>query len=88
MWRAFQQRFNVPTVGEFYGSSEGNVALFNTCSPADLAAATRAFRESAFVRAAFGEAAVEHYAHFLDVEQDAYTKAVTDWERRRYFEQI
>ena len=36
VWRAFQARFNVRAVGEFYGSSEGNVALFNTCTPADL----------------------------------------------------
>ena len=29
---------------------------------------------------------VEHYAHFYRTEAAAYDKAVTDWERRRYFE--
>ena len=28
---AFQDRFNIPEVGEFYGSTEGNGALFNHC---------------------------------------------------------
>ncbi len=30
----------------------------------------------------------EHYAHFFELEQAAYDTAVTDWERKRYFEQI
>jgi glutamine synthetase len=37
---------------------------------------------------ALGEDVVEHYLHFYRTEQDAYDKAVTDWERRRYFERI
>ena len=56
--------------------------------PGSLRDANARFRESAFARDAFGEAAVEHYAHFYDTEQAAYDKAVTDWERRRYFERI
>jgi len=31
---------------------------------------------------------VEHYAHFYRTEQAAFTRAVTDWERRRYYERI
>jgi len=31
---------------------------------------------------------VDHYSHFLTMERDAYDAAVTDWERRRYFERI
>jgi glutamine synthetase len=31
---------------------------------------------------------VQHYTHFFTVEQEAYDRAVTDWERRRYFERI
>ncbi|KAH9259719.1 hypothetical protein BASA82_000243 [Batrachochytrium salamandrivorans] len=29
IWGEFKQRFNIPEVGEFYGSTEGNGALFN-----------------------------------------------------------
>jgi glutamine synthetase len=31
---------------------------------------------------------VEHYAHYFRTEQEAFDNAVTDWERRRYFERI
>jgi len=31
IWDEFQTRFGVPEVGEFYGATEGNVALFNLC---------------------------------------------------------
>ncbi len=29
IWKDFKKRFDIPTIGEFYGSSEGNVAFFN-----------------------------------------------------------
>ena len=56
--------------------------------PTTLAEATELFAGSAFTKAAFGEAVVDHYAHFLRTECAAYDAAVTDWERRRYFERI
>ena len=56
--------------------------------PATLRQATARFESSEFAREALGSPVVEHYAHFFHVEQDAYDTAVTDWERRRYFEQI
>eukprot|EP00514_Thraustochytrium_sp_LLF1b_P010210 CAMPEP_0184542000 /NCGR_PEP_ID=MMETSP0199_2-20130426/1736_1 /TAXON_ID=1112570 /ORGANISM="Thraustochytrium sp., Strain LLF1b" /LENGTH=629 /DNA_ID=CAMNT_0026935759 /DNA_START=161 /DNA_END=2050 /DNA_ORIENTATION=- len=31
IWVEFQQRFNIPEIGEFYGSTEGNVAFANHC---------------------------------------------------------
>lgn len=31
IWDEFQARFNVPEIGEFYGATEGNVALINHC---------------------------------------------------------
>ena len=31
IWDEFQGRFNVPEVGEFYGATEGNIALLNHC---------------------------------------------------------
>ena len=56
--------------------------------PATLPEATAHFASSPFVREALGADVVEHYTHFYQVEQSAYDRAVTDWERRRYFEQI
>ncbi len=46
------------------------------------------FTSSAFAREAFGDQVVEHYGHFYTTEQSAYNTAVTDWERKRYFERI
>ena len=56
--------------------------------PKTLAAAIDRFEQSDFAKAAFGEEVVEHYVHFYKKEQEAYDKAVTDWERARYFERI
>jgi glutamine synthetase len=58
------------------------------CIPTTLRDATGVFRQSHFVRRALGAEVAEHYSHFFAVEQDAYDSAVTDWERKRYFEQI
>eukprot|EP00168_Porphyra_purpurea_P021531 TRINITY_DN9645_c0_g1_i1.p1 TRINITY_DN9645_c0_g1~~TRINITY_DN9645_c0_g1_i1.p1 ORF type:complete len:377 (+),score=97.83 TRINITY_DN9645_c0_g1_i1:95-1132(+) len=30
VWPTFQKRFNIPQIGEFYGATEGNVALVNS----------------------------------------------------------
>ena len=46
------------------------------------------FAGSEFAKRAFGAEVHEHYRHFFEVELEAYDKAVTDWERKRYFEQI
>jgi len=56
--------------------------------PYTLAEATQQFSESAFAKATFGEKVVEHYTHFFNTEQAAYNSAVSDWERKRYFERI
>ena len=55
--------------------------------PRSLSEAIGALDGSAFARAAFGEDVVEHYLHFFRTEQRKFDSAVTDWERRRYFEQ-
>lgn len=35
IWSHFQERFNIPEIGEFYGATEGNLSLVNHCtSPA------------------------------------------------------
>lgn len=31
LWNDFQQRFGIKEIGEFYGATEGNVAMFNHC---------------------------------------------------------
>jgi glutamine synthetase len=48
--------------------------------------AIREFEQSSWVREVFGSAVVEHYLHFFKTEQRKFQEAVTDWERRRYFE--
>lgn len=68
--------------GDVYGAAELPPL------PRTLAEATVRLEASDLARQAFGEAVVEHYAHFYRSEQDAYARAVTDWERRRYFERI
>lgn len=56
--------------------------------PKTFEAAIQALEGSSFARQAFGDRVVDHYLHFFKTERDAYQSAVTDWERRRYFEQI
>ena len=46
------------------------------------------FASSHFTKETFGTDVVEHYAHFYRKEVEQYNNAVTDWERKRYFEQI
>lgn len=56
--------------------------------PRTLREATDLFGKSAFAGRALGEEVAAHYLHFYRTEQEAYDKAVTDWERKRYFERI
>ena len=56
--------------------------------PATLGEATDLFEHSAFARAAFGDAVIEHYTHFFRTEAAAYDTSLSNWERKRYFEQI
>lgn len=53
-----------------------------------LAEATEKFEQSDFAKQAFGSEIVEHYSRHFKMEQEAFNKAVTDWERKRYFERI
>lgn len=56
--------------------------------PNSLADAVELFAGSSFARESFGDEVVDHYSHFYRTEVQAYDSAVSDWERRRYFEQI
>ncbi|MEM8923715.1 MAG: glutamine synthetase family protein [Actinomycetota bacterium] len=79
-----EQRIEPPSAfeGDVYQASELPRV------PHTLAQAVDGFRSSEMAIAAFGADVVEHYAHFFDVEVEAYNQSVTDWERRRYFERI
>lgn len=56
--------------------------------PRTLHEAIDLFDTSEFAKQTLGEEVVEHYLHFYRTEQAAYDRAVTDWERQRYFERI
>ncbi len=56
--------------------------------PASLREAVDRFAASTIARDAFGADVVEHYVHFFRTELAAFDKAVTDWERQRYYERI
>ena len=56
--------------------------------PRSLAEAVERFASSAMAREYFGEAFVDQYARMRQWEVDQFGRAVTDWERRRYFEQV
>jgi len=56
--------------------------------PRTLKEAVELFEQSPFTRQVLGQEVVEHYAHFYREEVAAFEAAVTDWERRRYFERI
>jgi glutamine synthetase len=69
---------------------EGDIYAAATLArvPYTLEHAVDAFEASEFVKSTLGANVAEHYAHFYRTEQKAYERAVTDWERRRYFERI
>jgi len=56
--------------------------------PRTLREAADLFQGSGFARQAFGEAVHRHYSHFYHSECELFERAVTDWERKRYFERI
>ncbi len=69
-----------PHTGDAYRGRRGREI------PGTLRAATEALRRSKMLRAAFGDAVVEHYVHAAEWEQFEYDRRVTDWELRRGFE--
>lgn len=56
--------------------------------PRTLHDAIATMEKSNFARSAFGDDVIDHYLHFFRTELASFENAVTDWERRRYFEQI
>jgi glutamine synthetase len=56
--------------------------------PRTLRDATRALDNSAVMRAAFGDAVIDHYVRAATWEQSEYDRRVTDWELARYLERV
>lgn len=56
--------------------------------PGSLPEALERFRSSELARRYFGDAFVEQYVAFREWEVEKARRAVTDWERRRYFEMV
>ncbi len=54
--------------------------------PSTLRAATETLRGSDMLRAAMGDAVVDHYVRAAEWEQEEFDLAVTDWELKRGFE--
>jgi glutamine synthetase len=69
-----------PFEGDVYGAEELPQV------PHTLHEAIERFAKSDWTRTTFGEEVVEHYLHFFRTEQRKFDEAVTDWERKRYFE--
>ncbi len=68
-----------PLTGDAYAGEAGSI-------PTSLRAATEALRGSQMLRAAMGEAVVDHYVRMAEWEQEAFDQVVTDWEIARGFE--
>jgi glutamine synthetase len=75
----------LPLPPEFTGN-----AYESTCArvPTSLREATDLLRGSKVAAAAFGQRVMDHYLNAARVELDAYSSAVTDWERVRGFERM
>ena len=56
--------------------------------PGTLEAGLAVFRDSTFCQETFGPEVLAHYSRFYEAECEAWQRAVTDWERNRYFERI
>ena len=56
--------------------------------PSTMHDAQKLWNESAWVKEVFGAEVQAHYSNMAQVELDAYSKAVTDWELFRNFERF
>ena len=56
--------------------------------PSNLMDATQRMKNSSFAKSLFGEEFVAHFTMTREWEWREFSKAVTDWELKRYFEII
>lgn len=71
---------------EYSGNAYVDPAL--AALPGSLREAAELLHHSRLARARLGDPVVDFYTHTARLEVRAFNSAVTDWERRRYFEQI
>ena len=69
-----------PTKGDVYEDAKAQDI------PQTLRAATKSLHGSKFLRAAFGDAVIDHYTRCAQWEQEEFDRVVTDWEIARGFE--
>ncbi len=83
-----QQRLVLPEMfsGDAYEAADGRQNVPQV--PGALHEAIHQFATSSLAREAFGERVFAHYLNAAREEQQAYDRAVTCWERDRYFERI
>ena len=70
------------TIGNGYRDTSNGVL------PSNLWNATQEMKNSAVAKELFGEKFVEHYTKTREWEWRQFSKVVTDWELKRYFEII
>lgn len=71
-----------PTSGNGYKDTSHGIL------PSNLWQATQNMKNSVIARDLFGDTFVDHFVHTREWEWRQHAKAVTDWERNRYFEII
>ncbi len=71
---------------EYHGNAYVDEAL--PALPSTLREAIELFSASAVAKASFTPEVTEHYLHAARLEMREFDAAVTDWERKRYFERI
>jgi glutamine synthetase len=71
-----------PTTGSGYADTKNGIL------PKNLHDATQAMKSSSLAKGLFGDKFVEHFTGTREWEWKQYSKAVTDWELKRYFEII
>jgi len=82
--KGIEEKIDPPKMSK--GDSYNNSSL-QSC-PDNIGKGLQLFEKSKFIGDVFGNNVKDHYNHFFSIEKSLYEKAVTDWEKNRYFERI
>ena len=82
--KGIEEKIDPPKMSK--GDSYNNNSL-ESC-PDNIGKGLQLFEKSKFISDVFGNNVKDHYNHFFSIEKSLYEKAVTDWEKNRYFERI